>query len=114
MSALSAVLEKLRSERAAPVVQGRVDTCMAVAGSSISDESHSEGVKSDTSESDENDNGSVRMFAENGENDGSGSGVVATVAEIDKDEIDEGTTFAESGNIAAENLWQGLHRPKPS
>ena len=81
----------------------RVDTCTAVAWSSDSDESESEGVTTlaepsmIAAGSDENENGSFRMFAENGENDGSGSEVVATVAEIDEDEIDEGRTFAESG-----------------
>ena len=97
------------AEGCGPVVQARVDTCKAVAGSSDSDESESEGVtthadtddsESDTgmiaAESDEKENGSVGMFDENGENDGSGS-EVTTVAEIDEDEIDEGTTFAESG-----------------
>ena len=91
-------------------MQDRMYTCMVVAGSGDSDGSESEGVTTlaytddsefDTgmiaAESDENDNGSVRMFAENVENDVSGSEVIATVAEIDEDEINEGTTFAESG-----------------
>ena len=125
-----------------PVVQGRVGTCMAVAGTSDSDESESEGVttladtddsESDTgmsaAESDENENSSVRMFAENGDNDGSRSEVVATVAESDEDEIDVNLfvslvmgralewccrMFRSGGIIATENLWQALRGPKLS